>query len=120
MTAKKMKSENIPTLLSYGDYSSSNLTEKLSLLAIYGAHCMMLKIPPSNKNKYGITLYFSYSTLIAFRGFINEEKCGLFTVKNTFSNTTGKHLNFIDGGRKEKRLEYNAFIKLFNKAIKNA
>lgn len=105
-----MKKDNIPTLSSYGDYSSCN----------YGAHCMRLEIPATAKNKHGITLFFSYDTLIAFRGFINESMHGLFVVKNTFSNTTGKHLNFIDGGRKESRLEYSQFIKLFNKAIKNA
>lgn len=104
-----MKEKNIPTLNSYGDYSSSN----------YGSHCMMMDIPSTAKNKHGITLYFSYNTLIAFRGFIDEEKHGLFITKNIWGITTGKHLNFINSD-KTRRIDYDTFIKLFNKALKNA
>ena len=104
-----MKEKNIPILNTYGYYSSNN----------YGSHCMMLNIPASRKNKHGITLYFSYETLIAFRGYIDETKQGLFVAKNTFSTTTGKHLNFISSN-KNCRLNYDTFIKLFKKALKNA
>lgn len=104
-----MNKEKLVNISSYGDYSSSN----------YGAHCMRVDIPASAKNKHGIILYFSYNTLIAFRGFVNEEKQGLFIIKNYWGSTTGKHLNFICSN-KEKRLDEKVFNNLFNKAIKNA
>lgn len=104
-----MNKEKLCTIGSCGYYSSSN----------YGAHCMKVNIPPSNKNKHGITLYFSYETLIAFNGYVNEKLNGLFLIKNYWSSTTGKHLNFIDDN-KEKRLDEKSFTSLFNKAIKNA
>ena len=104
-----MKKENLCSISSYGDYSSSN----------YGAHCMKVVIPPSAKNKHGITLYFSYETLIAFRGFISENVQGLFIIRNYWGTTTGKHLNFICSN-KDKRLDEETFNNLFNKAIKNA
>lgn len=104
-----MNKEKLVTISSYGNYSSSN----------YGAHCMRVTIPQSAKNKHGITLYFSYDTLIAFNGFISEEKHGLFVIKNYWRTTTGKHLNFINSN-KEKRLDEKIFNALFNKAIKNA
>lgn len=104
-----MNKENLPSIQSYCYYSSDN----------YGAHCMCVKIPRSRKNKYGITLYYSYSTLVAFRGFVDGEY-NLFVIKNYWNNTTGKHLNAIDGGDKKTRLTENEFLKLYNKAIKNA
>ena len=104
-----MNKDKLVSISSYGEYSSSN----------YGAHCMMVDIPASAKNKHGITLYFSYNTLIAFRGYVNEEKRGLFIIKNYWASTTGKHLNFICSD-KNRRLDEDVFNALFNKAIKNA
>ena len=105
-----MKSENLPTISNYGYYSSDN----------YGSHSMKVSIPRTSDKKHGITLYYSYNTLVAFRGFINSEKQGLFVIKNYWGTTTGKHLNFIDGGDKKSRLTESDFIKLFNKALRNA
>lgn len=105
-----MKNYDLPTINTYGDYSSSN----------YGAHCMRVDIPRSRANKHGITLYYSYNTCVAFRGFINNDQYGLFVIKNYWGSTTGKHLNMIDGGRKEKRLDNATFEKLFKKALANA
>ena len=105
-----MNKENLPTIYSYGDYSSSN----------YGAHCMRVDITRSRKNKHGLTIYYRYNTCVAFRGFINEEKRGLFVIKNYWNTTTGKHLNMIDGGDKASRLDEKEFEKLFRRALKNA
>lgn len=104
-----MENEKLAKLFNYGDYSSSN----------YGAHCMGLEIPATNKSKHGITLYFSYNTLVAFRGWIDNKPC-FYAIKNYWGNTTGKHLNWLDGGSKESRLDENLFNRLFNKAMKNA
>ena len=105
-----MNKDKLATLSTYGNYSSSN----------YGAHCMRVDIPPSAKNKHGITLYYSYDTLVAFCGWISKEKHGLIVIKNYWGSTTGKHLNWIDCGNHKNRLTENDFIKLYSKAIKNA
>lgn len=104
-----MKKTELPSLWTYGDYSSSN----------YGAHCMALDIPPSTPKKHGITLYFSYNTLVAFRGYVGAYR-ELIVHKNIWGNTTGKHLNTIDGGDKSSRVDGDTFQKLFNKALRNA
>ena len=105
-----MKSDNLPSIRSYGDYSNYN----------YGAHCMRVDIPPSRKGKHGITLYFSYETIVAFNGVI-DGKFGCRVVhKNDWGTTTGKHLNMIDGGAKDKRVDDKEFEKLYKKALKNA
>ena len=59
----------------YGNYSSDN----------YGTHSMAFT--DNFHNDY----YFSYDTLIAFRG---DE--GLIIRENIWGSTTGKHLNRID------------------------
>lgn len=104
-----MKNNNFPTISNYGYYSSDN----------YGAHTIKVDIPPTRKNKHGITIYYSYDTCIAFRGFVNSEKQGLFICKNEWGTTTGKHLNFINSN-KDIRLDYPTFEKLFKKALANA
>lgn len=53
-----------------------------------------------------VNFYFSYETIVAF------EKSGRnFVSRNVWSQTTGKHLNEIDGGEKEKRLEHDDFLR---------
>lgn len=103
-----MNEKQLPTINNYGYYSSNN----------YGAHSLKVEIPPSNKNKHGITLYFSYETLIAFEGFIGGSSQKV-VIKNQWGVTTGKHLNFIDGGSKN-RVEEKEFNKLYRQALKNA
>ncbi len=51
-----------------------------------------------------MTLWFSYHTLVAFR--VGSVKV---VHKNVWSNTTGKHLNAIDGGDKESRVDAETF-----------
>ena len=59
----------------YGNYSSDN----------YGTHSMAFT------DNFDNDYYFSYDTLIAFRG---DE--GLIIRENVWGSTTGKHLNWID------------------------
>lgn len=57
----------------------------------------------------GITLYFSYRTVIAF-SYINKagEYIGLGRV-NEWGPTTGRHMNDVPGNAKEDRLSGPAF-----------
>jgi hypothetical protein len=82
--------EKLPTITSYGDYSSDN----------YGVNSLLVSFP------CGLKLYYSYTTIIAF---CSNGK--LFVRKNDWGMTTGKHLNFIDRN-KEARLEAEVFEKL--------
>ena len=82
---------NLPKVFNYGRYSSDN----------YGAHTLAFETPNG-------VFYFSYDTMVAFRG-----KTGLHVIKNYWGTTTGKHLNWIDGGRKENREDKESFKKNF-------
>jgi hypothetical protein len=62
----------------YGQYSSDN----------YGAHTLCFETPTG---KY----WFSYDTLVAFD--INGE---FHIIKNYWSTTTGKHLNWINSNKR--------------------
>lgn len=55
-----------------------------------------------------ITLYFSYSTCVAF----HVDHRSLVVCENIWSNTTGKHLNELDGGgdNKKERLSREEFV----------
>jgi len=88
----------IPKISSYGKYSSSN----------YGNHTRIL-----STDKYDI--YYSYNTPIAFRSF---KTCGLVVRQNDWGTTTGKHLNWIDGGNKKERIPGNVFEKLLEERLK--
>lgn len=87
----------LPTVESYGRYSSSNA----------GANSLKMSIA-------GLEVYFSYETIIAFRG-----RNGLRVIKNQWQTTTGKHLNWIDGGNKKERLEPEQFGKELDAELVN-
>lgn len=106
----RAREQNLPTISNYCYYSSEN----------YGAHCIRVDIPASSPKKHGITLYYSYNTCVAFRGYISPTCRGLFVRQNIWGNTTGKHLNAIDGGNKKERINGEQFEKLFKKALNNA
>lgn len=74
-------SQKMPTISSYGQYSSDN----------YGAHTLRVEIGD-------VTLYFSYKTLVAFRA----PGKGLVVSENVWGPTTGKHLNWIGGSKKDR------------------
>lgn len=80
---------------SYGNYSNN-----------YGTNSIKLIIG-------SLTLYFSYWTVVAFEDHNN----GLKVVQNQWGSTTGKHLNFIDGGNKSARLSKKEFDEALEKTL---
>lgn len=78
----------LPTIRSYGDYSSSN----------YGVNSLRVDFNT-------ISLFYSYDTIIAFIDDNGNRK----VIKNYWSTTTGKHLNWIDDGDKKSRLDKEEF-----------
>jgi len=75
----------------YGNYSSNN----------YGAHSLAFQLGD-------VTVYFSYETPVAFKA----PGHGLVVRENDWGNTTGKHLNWIDGGDHKNRLPGSEFEQL--------
>ena len=91
----------LPKIKSYGDYSSEN----------YGLHCMMFEDPQGNE------FYFSYNTLVAFVYKKNAYESERHVRKNEWGTTTGKHLNWIDGGDKKSREDYETFYKNYTRCF---
>ena len=89
---------NLPSFQSYGRYSSDN----------YGSYCLQFFVGD-------ITIYFSYQTPIAFRA----PGRGLVVRQNDWGPTTGKHLNWIDGGNKADRINGEKFEKLLAEVTAN-
>ena len=77
----------------YGEYSSHN----------YGSHTQEIEIR-SDSGKT-VSLFFSYDTIVAF----SSTNLGLVVHKNMWGTTTGKHLNWIDGGEKKDRVDGEIF-----------
>lgn len=88
---------NLPSFQSYGEYSSSN----------YGTHCLAFYMPD-------ITIWFSYKTPVAF-----AKDGRRYVRKNTWGPTTGKHLNWIDAGDKDSRIDGQEFERLLAEAVKD-
>ena len=79
----------------YGNYSSDN----------YGANSICVQL--GNKS-----IYYSYDTVVAFEGYNSKGvRFDLTVSENCRGPTTGKHLNWIDGGRKDKRLSRDEFLR---------
>lgn len=87
----------LPNVSNYGQYSSDN----------YGAHTREVKLA-------NITLYYSYDTIVAYR----DNKDGLIVSVNQWGTTTGKHLNWIDGGDKKSRKSAEDFKVMLESACK--
>lgn len=87
----------LPVPGNYSQYASGN----------YGAHTLSLTYPN------GITLYYSYQTVVAF----HTPETGLVVSENIWGSTTGKHLNWLDGGRKSQRLRRLAYIEKLVQAM---
>ena len=83
----------------YGEYSSDN----------YGANSIALEVGSR-------TLYFSYDTVVAFRGHNSEGKYFDCVCENCWGPTTGKHLNWINPN-KDARLDYDNFQKELQKFL---
>jgi hypothetical protein len=84
------------SIWNYGNYSSDN----------YGS-CRAVSIGC-------IDLYFSYDTVVAFRA----PRMGLVVSENCWGPTTGKHLNWIDGGYKSTRLPRDEFERQLKFVLK--
>ena len=82
----------------YGNYSNSN----------YGSS-MAIKIGK-------LTLYYSYNTVVAFKDAGIKEGKRFFACKNTFSKTTGKHLNWLEPD-KDRRLSRKEFREKLNESL---
>ena len=82
----------LPQFECYGDYSSN-----------YGTHCLTFR------DAMGNDYWFSYTTLVAFRGPSGRR----VVIKNYWKQTTGKHLNCIDSGDKKNRVDSETFERLF-------
>jgi hypothetical protein len=59
-----------------------------------------------------LSLWFSYKTVIAF-----SDGYGITVSENAWSSTTGKHLNWIDGGNKKGRLPRAKFEEELKKVL---
>ena len=92
---------NLPSFDTYGSYSSSN----------DGAHALVFNLPQAR-------VWFSYDTPVAFVDSDGEK----FVHENVWSNTTGKHLNAIDGGgsAKKSRVPSDEFERQLAAAFKAA
>ncbi len=86
---------SLPTIESYGHYSSDN----------YGAHTLVVDVG-------GVEVWYSYRTPVAFRALMGQR----YVRENEWGPTTGKHLNWIDGGDKKSRLSSDDFETMFAKA----
>lgn len=61
----------------------------------------------------GVTLYFSYETLIGFR------KGNFLCIrKNEWGNTTGKHMNAIPGSGSVDKMDEEQFIYAYERIMK--
>jgi hypothetical protein len=60
-----------------------------------------------------VTLYFSYSTLIAFQVLGSKPVVRV----NEWGPTTGKHMHEVDGGDKKTRVDAEYFQQLFNDRV---
>lgn len=85
----------LPSYCVYGTYSGN-----------YGAHALMFTDAAGND------YYFSYKTLVAFRGPDGR----LVVMKNYWGTTTGKHLNAINDDKKS-RVSKDDFNRLFRAAF---
>ena len=88
------------TKFNYMDYSSDN----------YGAHSIAIEL---NQQRF----YFSYDTLVAFKGYDKKGNYYFCVRQNEWGSTTGKHLNAINPNKQERLTseEFEKQLKLFLK-----
>jgi len=63
----------------------------------------------------GYTFWYSYKTLVAFKA----PNHPLVVHENIWGTTTGKHLNLIDGGRKQERIDASNFATMLKTLVPN-
>jgi hypothetical protein len=86
-----------PKIRCYCNFSNDN----------YGLHSLTMH--DHNGNQF----WFSYDTLVAFQKGFDPK----VVIKNYWKNTTGKHLNAIDGGNKKSRVDFETFDRLYAEAF---
>lgn len=91
-----MKVSKLPSYCVYGTYSGN-----------YGTHALMFTDAAGND------YYFSYKTMVAFRGPDGR----LVVLRNYWGSTTGRHLNAINDDKKS-RVSQDEFAALFRAAFK--
>jgi hypothetical protein len=77
--------------------------------SVYGANHNAQCFTDANGN----TFWFSYTTLVAFK----IANFPIVVHENDWGNTTGKHLNLIDGGNRATRLKDAAFRKKLKQCL---
>ena len=94
----------LPTIENYGNYSSDN----------YGVNSLKVTLGD-------LILWYSYQTIVAFSCSHGQGYPDYRTLvrRNEWSNTTGKHLNWIDGGNKATRVDSKEFEDRLAGALKN-
>ena len=85
----------LPKISSYGQYDNSN----------YGAHTLKVDLGD-------IEFYYSYETIVAYA----DTKDHLVCCENVWTNTTGKHLNWIMPDKKS-RTKSDKFQEMLKLAI---
>lgn len=86
----------MPRIHNYGEYRSDN----------YGKHTLHITIGP-------VQLWFSYDTIVAF-GVAGKPRV---VHTNDWGPTTGKHLKWIDGGRKADRVSDMEFTRCWREQV---
>ena len=86
----------LPEFENYGRYESNN----------YGAHTLRVRVG-------AVTVWFSYSTPVAFL----VDGGRKVVRQNEWGQTTGKHLNWIDGGDKASRVDSATFERLWQEQV---
>ncbi|KKK97554.1 hypothetical protein LCGC14_2651560 [marine sediment metagenome] len=79
---------SLPKIENYGKYNSDN----------YGRHCLKVTMER-------LTVWFSYNTPVAYQ----SNSSPIVVRQNDWGTTTGKHLNWIDGGNKKDRIPGKQF-----------
>jgi len=82
----------LPSIDNYGQYSSKN----------YGANTLVVTVGD-------IRVWYSYRTPVAFEIGDND----MVVHQNDWAQTTGKHLNWIDGGDKKSRVSHEEFQRIW-------
>lgn len=88
--------QSLPTITNYGQYTSDN----------YGVNSLRVDVGP-------LTIWFSYRTPVAF----HLDGRARVVRENQWGPTTGKHLNWIDGGNRKERVNSEEFERRFNEAL---
>lgn len=86
----------LPKITNYGQYSGDN----------YGAHTLMIEMD-------SFRIYYSYETIVAY----SDIQDGLVCSKNIWTNTTAKHLSWIQPVKSD-RIPNDEFQEMLEEMLK--